>query len=35
MTSLEQRKKFAETLGDRVKGFAGGQFRMAGGTSPA
>jgi hypothetical protein len=30
MASLEQRKRFEETVGDRVKGFADGQLRMAG-----
>jgi hypothetical protein len=32
MTSMEQRKRFAEQLGNRVRGHAGGQLRMAGGA---
>ena len=32
MASLEQRKRFEKTIGDRVAGFAGGQLRIAGGT---
>jgi len=32
MMSMEQRKKFEETVGDRVKGFAGGHLRMAAGS---
>jgi hypothetical protein len=35
MASLEQRKRFEETVGDRVKGFADGQLRMAGTLPPA
>jgi hypothetical protein len=29
-STLEQRRKFAETVRTRVRGFAGGHFRMAG-----